>query len=398
MDYKVLLAYGYTEGKYGVNHSFSLEDSATEYDSDVIQNALAEELDIDPHSSDPGFEWDCLELELPENLVARIRADAIADYQKATGFEKEVTEVCPHCEAEVTLMWNTETDGYKAFCPHCGKRLMLCDACRHDGPDGKPTGTCNYCSETNSCKHNPAPATAEGPTQPSVYCVTTSVPLDTVRKVTKFLSASDPNEYQGGRNTISVTVVFPDGKQMDVKCCGCDDEASWTEAVLFDKEGHELSCTECSEDFLGVWELKYGDITYKAVVSPEEECRCVIVTKLNIFCQHCEHFFDADNEYSDLEHSVNNGYNCNHPDQEETETVSREDGGDDVKIGCCHATSCPLGYCPTNANLVDWGFLDEDDVEDGCMGFSNKDYIVVTDSKMVEKLVEQGFCPRILTD
>lgn len=295
MDYKVLLAYGYTEGKYGVNHGFSLEDGTAEYDSDAIQTALAEMLDVEPHDSDPGFEWDCLELELPENLVARIRADAIADYQKATGFEKEVTEVCPHCEAEVTLMWNTETDGYKAFCPHCGKRLMLCDACQQDG---EQQGKCDYCSETDSCKHNP-----------------------------------------------------PRGKKNN-----------------------------------------------KADSPAAKECSRVVVTKLDIFCQYCTHFFDADNEYHDLECSVNNGYNCDHPDQEETETVSREDGGDDVKIGCCRATACPMGYCPTNADLVEWGFMDEDDVEDGCMEFSNKDFLVVTDSKMVEMLVARGFVPRILPD
>lgn len=51
--------------------------------------------------------------------------------EKTTGSCKDreyiVTEVCPHCEAEVEMRWNVAADGYKAFCPHCGNRLMLND-------------------------------------------------------------------------------------------------------------------------------------------------------------------------------------------------------------------------------------------------------------------------------
>lgn len=45
--------------------------------------------------------------------------------------KKEVVEVCPHCDSEVVMMWDIESDGYMAFCPYCGKRLMLCDECLH---------------------------------------------------------------------------------------------------------------------------------------------------------------------------------------------------------------------------------------------------------------------------
>lgn len=48
--------------------------------------------------------------------------------EKTTGSCKDreyiVTEVCPHCEAEVEMRWNVAADGYKAFCPHCGNRLI----------------------------------------------------------------------------------------------------------------------------------------------------------------------------------------------------------------------------------------------------------------------------------
>lgn len=78
--------------------------------------------------------------------------------EKTTGSCKDreyiVTEVCPHCEAEVEMRWNVAADGYKAFCPHCGNRLMLCDECRQaDETDGRPH-VCDHDSETDTCKHN----------------------------------------------------------------------------------------------------------------------------------------------------------------------------------------------------------------------------------------------------
>lgn len=65
--------------------------------------------------------------------------------------KKEVTEVCPHCEAEITMTWNTEVMGFHAFCPVCGKRLMLCDECQHTVcQDGEPHN-CDYDSATDTC-------------------------------------------------------------------------------------------------------------------------------------------------------------------------------------------------------------------------------------------------------
>ena len=51
-----------------------------------------------------------------------------------------VTEVCPNCEKEVELVWDTDTDGYQIFCPSCGEKMMLCDDCRHS-PD---TQECDF--------------------------------------------------------------------------------------------------------------------------------------------------------------------------------------------------------------------------------------------------------------
>lgn len=58
-----------------------------------------------------------------------------------------VTEMCPHCESEVEMRWNTDAMGFRAFCPVCGKRLMLCDECRHTE---EPT-RCDYDSKTDTC-------------------------------------------------------------------------------------------------------------------------------------------------------------------------------------------------------------------------------------------------------
>ena len=60
----------------------------------------------------------------------------------------EVYEICPHCDNEVGLMWDIESDGYQAFCPYCGKRLMLCSEC----PATAGTLRCDYDSETDRCR------------------------------------------------------------------------------------------------------------------------------------------------------------------------------------------------------------------------------------------------------
>jgi Lar family restriction alleviation protein len=49
----------------------------------------------------------------------------------------EVTEMCGNCMSENTFDWDVKTDGYKAYCPHCGEEMMLCDECKHaeDNPN-----------------------------------------------------------------------------------------------------------------------------------------------------------------------------------------------------------------------------------------------------------------------
>lgn len=65
---------------------------------------------------------------------------------------KIVTEVCPHCENEVSLMWDVKKQGYKAFCPVCGERLMLCSECLEPSDEGCERHVCDYSKETDSCQ------------------------------------------------------------------------------------------------------------------------------------------------------------------------------------------------------------------------------------------------------
>ena len=66
---------------------------------------------------------------------------------------KTVVEYCSHCETEVEMKWDIERDGYKAFCPYCGNRLMLCDECQHR-TGGACTEDCDYDTETDTCRFN----------------------------------------------------------------------------------------------------------------------------------------------------------------------------------------------------------------------------------------------------
>jgi hypothetical protein len=59
------------------------------------------------------------------------------------------------------------------------------------------------------------------------------------------------------------------------------------------------------------------------------------IMRINTLANHCGYFYNA---YIENDISVNNGYNCNHPEQEEIETIYGQ------KIGGCHCFSCPLGY------------------------------------------------------
>ena len=93
---------------------------------------------------------------------------------------------------------------------------------------------------------------------------------ETVTATSKLINKFLRNEvHQGEDETISKTIVFKDGMEMDVKCCGVKDEneGSWTEAVLF-RNGSEVCCSEPDTEFFGEWRLEYNGNEYIAEVLP----------------------------------------------------------------------------------------------------------------------------------
>ena len=91
-------------------------------------------------------------LNVDENWYILVQWDQdkclVQDEQEAmrTIQQYEVVEVCPECGAENIMTWNVEKEGYVAYCPRCGSKMMLCDECMNsdDAPicDWSP---CNGC-------------------------------------------------------------------------------------------------------------------------------------------------------------------------------------------------------------------------------------------------------------
>lgn len=83
----------------------------------------------------------------------------------------------------------------------------------------------------------------------------------------KYIEDAIENGGMSEDETITKTAKFGNGYEMDIKCCGADDEHAWTEAVLFNSEGSQIAVSEPSDDFFGIWELEDDDgNTYKANV------------------------------------------------------------------------------------------------------------------------------------
>lgn len=94
---------------------------------------------------------------------------------------------------------------------------------------------------------------------------------------------ADESECFKEDETRSFKAQFSDGHFADVKVCGVqyregESNMAWTEAVLFDKNGSQVSCSEPSDTFFGEWELYDGDRVYivevkKAPVDPTESLK-----------------------------------------------------------------------------------------------------------------------------
>lgn len=88
--YTVLLAYAWSETKYGTTHSFGLFDPDNKADSlddfcEDLENELRDRPDEDVNSN-------YLSVALPETLVKRIQEDAIQTYLKRENTKKEISK------------------------------------------------------------------------------------------------------------------------------------------------------------------------------------------------------------------------------------------------------------------------------------------------------------------
>ena len=92
-----------------------------------------------------------------------------------------------------------------------------------------------------------------------IYTETITISAKLANKINQLTTIVNPDF--GEDETITVTANFGNGYEMDIKCCGADDETAWTEAVLF-YHGSEVCCSEPSDEFLGEWELKTGSDKY----------------------------------------------------------------------------------------------------------------------------------------
>ena len=57
--------------------------------------------------------------------------------------DNDVTEYCPHCDREITVLWDVEQNGYQIYCPNCGETIMLCSMCDREPCDWTENG-CKY--------------------------------------------------------------------------------------------------------------------------------------------------------------------------------------------------------------------------------------------------------------
>lgn len=107
----------------------------------------------------------------------------------------------------------------------------------------------------------------------------------------------------------------------------------------------------------------------------------IIILELNHFANLCGHFFNVCRSYPELP-VINNGYNCDHPRQEECVEESGR------TIGCCYGWSCPLGYPPSRYDLKKYGVIEDNDCGDD--EEDDLDYIIITDVETIRRLRELG--------
>ena len=98
------------------------------------------------------------------------------------------------------------------------------------------------------------------------YSQQVKVPKELTRQILSYLNPK--RAFERHEATLSITAIFTNGCEMDVKCCPGDETpgSAWTEAVLFNKHGVELGCTEPCDEFFGLWEVEQEGTLYEVEV------------------------------------------------------------------------------------------------------------------------------------
>lgn len=87
-------------------------------------------------------------------------------------------------------------------------------------------------------------------------------------KAHRYFAATASKDFQGADNVMSLSVDMEhEGMVMDIRCCGCDEDASYAEIVLF-SHGSEVNCipVPTAKELCGMWSVPYLGNTYTVVV------------------------------------------------------------------------------------------------------------------------------------
>lgn len=86
------------------------------------------------------------------------------------------------------------------------------------------------------------------------------------------------------------------------------------------------------------------------------------IVPINEFANKCNYFT---NEYLKNDIDINNGYNCDHTDQEEYEIV------DGKKIGKCFAWSCPL------CSYANEESFNDKNINNNCYEYEENEFVII---------------------
>lgn len=87
--YKVELFYGYEDHEQGIFHAFEAVAPGASVDQFAMQQRLADALDCTAEDIDEGrFNYNSIYINLPDELVAQIKADAVKEYLEKEKVDK----------------------------------------------------------------------------------------------------------------------------------------------------------------------------------------------------------------------------------------------------------------------------------------------------------------------